>query len=122
MPKTVLFVDDDAGWCARVSASLTNAGYDVRTARDASEAMACADGIDLGLIVLDLNLKGESGLMLMRFLKENHPGVPIILFTAFDHDDVTIQSMLGMGANRYLPKTDVDHLIVTVGSYLKPGA
>lgn len=120
MPKTILFVDDDEVSCTRVSNSLTQAGYEVVAVRDASEAMSCADQLDLGLLILDLNLKGESGLMLMKFLKQNHPGVPILLFTGLDHDDNTIQTMLSMGADRYLPKKNLQQLIVTVGGYLEP--
>lgn len=119
MPKTVLFVDDDELSCARVSAALEKAGFTVMTARDASQAMECADGMDLGLLILDLNLKGESGLMLMKFLKQNHPGIPVLLFTGLDHDDASIQSMLSMGADRYLPKKNLQQLIVAVGGYLK---
>src|SRR5512133_1030631 len=110
MRKTVLFVDDDEVWCARATAALQSAGYAVQTAQNASEAMAIADGINLGLLILDLNLKGENGLMLMKFLKENHPGVPVIIFTGVNHDDVSIQAMLAMGANRYLTKNDVNQL------------
>ena len=120
MAKMVLFVDDDEVSCTRVSAALKNAGYEVTTARDATEAMTHADGIDLGLIILDLNLKGESGLMLMKFLRQNHPGIPIVLFSGLENDDVAIRSMLAMGADRYLPKKNLDQLIVTVGGYLKP--
>jgi DNA-binding response OmpR family regulator len=121
MPKTVLFVDDDEVWCSRVSASLEKAGYTVKTANDATQAMTMADSLDLGLLILDLDLQGENGLTLMQFLKENHPGIPILLFTGLEYDDASIHSMLAMGANRYLPKTNVEELIVVVGTYLKPG-
>ena len=119
MAKKVLLVDDDEMWLSRVSASFKETGYDLVTASDASQAMAAADNADLGLIVLDLNLQGESGLMLMKFLKQNHPRVPILLFTCLDHDDKAIRTMLEMGADQYLPKRSVEELIVTVGAYFK---
>jgi hypothetical protein len=55
-------VDDDADWRKAASLALEGAGYGVITAKDASEAMEQGEACKLGLIVLDLNLGGESGL------------------------------------------------------------
>jgi DNA-binding response OmpR family regulator len=120
MSRKVLFIDDDKNWREIVSTSLTEAGYEVLTAADATEGMAEAEGTALALIILDLNLAGESGLMLMRFLHRNHPQVPIILFTGMDHDDEAIRKMLKEGAVQYLPKGGIEELILTVGSYVPP--
>lgn len=119
MSKRVLLVDDDQAWLKLAAQSLLNAGYSVLEARDATQALHRAEGADLGLIVLDLNLAGESGLILMKFLKRNYPEVPILLCTALDHDDTTIRSMLDMGADQYIHKGSIEELLVTVGMYLQ---
>src|ERR1043165_3805695 len=98
MSKQVLLIDDDQGWLRLATLTLQNAGYSVLGALNASEALQVADGPQLGLIVLDLNIAGESGLILMKFLKRNHPEVPVLLCTALEHDDTTIRAMLDMGA------------------------
>jgi len=119
MSKQVLLIDDDQSWQGLVGEFLQESGYSVLPARNASEAMQKADGADLGLIILDLNLAGESGLTLMKFLKHNHPGVPILIHTALEHDDSTVRAMLDMGADQYLRKGTVDELLVTIGTYFK---
>src|SRR6185369_9237509 len=119
MGTTILFIDDDPQWRQTVSASLQNAGYDVIAAKDASEAMEKGQGAKLGLIILDLNLGGESGLSLMKYLKHNPPGVPILLFTGLEHDDTTIRTMLDQGADQYVRKGSLEELIVTVGTYFR---
>ncbi len=119
MAKKVLFIDDDKHWREVVEAGLTAAGYEVLVAEDASVGMQKADGVDLGVIVLDLDLAGESGLSLMKYLKRNHPGVPILLFTGMEHDDTVIQAMLNQGADEYLRKDSLDQLLVSVGVYLR---
>jgi len=101
------------------SAALQGAGYEVVTAQDASEAMEIADGLNLGLIILDLNLAGESGLTFMKYLRHNHPDVPILLFTGMEHDDSTVRAMLDQGADQYLRKGSSEELIVTVGAYFR---
>ena len=120
MPLKILFIDDDADWRQAVSGALEAAGYQITTAKDASEAMEQGES-QLGLIILDLNLAGESGLTLMKYLRHNHPGVPILLFSGMEHDDSTVRAMLDQGADQYLRKTGVEELVVTVGSYLRPG-
>ncbi len=120
MEPKVLFIDDDPDWRKAASLALEGAGYGVIAAKDASEAMEQGDGCKLGLIVLDLNLAGESGLTLMKFLRHNYPGVPILLFTGLEHDDSTVRAMLDEGADQYMRKSGVEELVVTVGTYLRP--
>jgi DNA-binding response OmpR family regulator len=119
MDKKVLFIDDDPNWREIAHASLEDAGYSVITAKDASEAMEQAQAESLGLIILDLNLAGESGLNFMAYLRHNHPDVPILLFTGMEHDDTTVRAMLNQGADQYLRKSSIEELIVTVGTYFR---
>src|SRR5207248_4575758 len=114
MSKQVLLIDDDQSWLRLASVALQQSGYAVLGAADASEAMRKADGASLGLIVLDLNLGGESGLTFMKFLKHNHPGVPILIHSAMEHDDSTIRAMLDLGADQYVHKGELEELLVTV--------
>ncbi len=114
MAKKILFVEDTSDWRSMVQSFLELKGFEVITAQDASEAMAKTEGVDLGLIILDLNLAGESGMMLMRFLKRNNPEVPILLYTGLEHDDATITAMLRQGADRYLRKGSLEELLQTV--------
>jgi DNA-binding response OmpR family regulator len=119
MDAKVLFIDDDPSWREMAVTTLQGAGYSVVAAQDGSEAMAKAQNNLLGLIILDLNLAGESGLTLMHYLRRNHPDVPILLFTGMVHDDSTIRAMLDQGADQYLRKGSSEELIVTVGTYFR---
>ena len=117
--KKILYVDDEADWRAIVATALEAAGFDVCTVKDASEAMAKAEDGSLGLVILDLNLAGENGLMLLKFLRFNHPEVPVLLYTGMAHDDTAVVSMLDQGADQYLPKGSMQELIVAVGAYFR---
>ena len=108
--KKILHVDDDKDWCDVVTTALHDSGYEVLTAADATEAMRSAEGAKLSLIILDLDLAGENGLVLMKFFKRNQPGVPIILYTGTTHDDDDIQQMLQQGAYQYVQKGPLEDL------------
>ncbi|HWQ90649.1 MAG TPA: response regulator [Clostridia bacterium] len=118
MGKSVLYIDDDPAWLARVSQGLNAAGYEVLTAQNSGEALPHTEGLGLGLIILDTNLAGEDSFLLMKFLKHNQPDVPVLLYSAEAHDDATVTKMLEQGADQYLRKGAVEELIVTAGSYL----
>ena len=112
--KKILFVDDERDWRAVVSATLKEIGHETLVAKNASEAMKQADGTELGLIILDLDLAGEDGLSLMRYLKRNHPGVPVIIYSGLDHDEEAIQKILKQGAAQYLRKGTLEELTQVV--------
>lgn len=110
MGKKVLFVDDENDWRFMAETFLKDAGYEILTAKDGSEALLKSEGVTLSLIIVDVNLAGENGVMLMTFLKRNHPEVPIILYTGLDHDEGAVRAMLKAGAHRYLRKTTLEDL------------
>jgi len=114
MAKTVLFVDDENDWRFMASTSLEEAGFRVLTAASGTEALLVSNGVRLNAIVLDINLAGENGIVFMEFLKRNHPGVPVLLYTAMDHDPAAIEAMLKKGAHQYLRKGSMQSLLAAV--------
>jgi DNA-binding response OmpR family regulator len=114
MVKKILFVDDEPDWRTTVETWLKDAQYDVLLAGDATEAMQFAEGAKLGLIILDLNLGGEKGISLVKYLRRNHPDVPILLYTGMEHDDFQITKMLEQGAHQYLQKGSRQELLSAV--------
>lgn len=115
----ILFVDDEEHWRSRASASLTEAGFDVVTASDGSQAMNEAGAAPMSLMVVDEDLAGESGVMLARFLRYNHPGVPTILYTSTEPDTEKTQKLMSQAADQCLPKSSIEELIVNVGCYVR---
>ena len=117
--QKILFVDDEKHWRDKVSASLAEAGFDVLAASDGSEAMRQAADPCLGLMIVDEDLAGESGIMLSKFLRRNHPDVPTMLYTSTEHDADTTLNLMKQGADQCLPKGSMEELIVNVGCYVR---
>jgi two-component system, OmpR family, response regulator len=102
----LLVVDDDREIRTLISQFLTKHGYRVSSARDGAEMMQVLDSSRIDLIVLDLMMPGEDGLVLCRRLRAQ-PGpsgaIPIIMLTAMGEETDRIVG-LEMGADDYLPK------------------
>ena len=115
-PKKVLFVDDENDWRFMATIYLKESGYEVLTASNGEEAMLLAQGAKPDLILLDLHLAGESGLDVMKLLKQKASHVPIILYTGRDHDNDTVKLMLRQGAYSYLRKGTMGEMLQAVQS------
>jgi two-component system phosphate regulon response regulator OmpR len=99
---TVLVVDDDQTVREMMLDYLSSHGFDV-TQAESGEAMRAALKLRVpDVVLLDLNLPGEDGLSLARYLRENYE-VGIIMVTAAGD---TVDRIVGleMGADDYLAK------------------
>ena len=116
--QTIFVVDDDADARDMVGDYLRMHGFD---------AVLCDGGTDLRealkhatpeLVVLDLNMPGEDGLSLIRFLKQTC-GCPIIMLTATAS---TIDRVVGLelGADDYVAKPcELRELVARIRSILR---
>ena len=121
MAKKILLVDDDKDWRLLVDSSLRESGYEVITATDVTEAMAHMDQDQLDLLILDLDLAGENGLLLMEFLNVNRPALPIIVYSSFPEDDEASSNLTNERAQLYLQKGSMKELVEAIESILRGG-
>src|SRR5216110_3060295 len=100
--QSVLVVEDEASIASFVSLYLKNAGYEVRTASNGTEALASAQSDHPSLIVLDLMLPDIDGIEICRRIRQKSD-VPILMLTARDED---VDKIIGLevGADDYMTK------------------
>lgn len=104
-PQTVLVVDDHPLFRKGVAQLLAmDAGiHVVGEAGNKAEALKLAAQHDPDLILLDVNLKGESGLDILAALKEEDPSRRVVMLTVSDAPEDLIGSIRA-GADGYLLK------------------
>ena len=100
--KRVLVVDDEEAILKVVDYALTEAGYEVHTARDGNGAEFMYSQVNPDLVILDLMLPGKSGLDIARDLRASSD-VPIIMLSARG-DEVDRVLGLEFGADDYVTK------------------
>src|SRR5262245_43910761 len=83
--KTILIVEDNDLNMKRVHALMETRGYKVLMARDGVEGLKQAREHRPDLIIMDIQLPGVSGLVVVKSIKddENLKDIPIIAVTAF---------------------------------------
>ncbi|GII81548.1 DNA-binding response regulator [Sphaerisporangium rufum] len=82
----------------------TDEAFDVvGEAADGPEALALARRTGPDLVLMDLRMPGMSGAELIRRLRDQRPGVKILVLTTFD-DDSDVLPAIAQGATGYLLK------------------
>ncbi|WP_407169015.1 response regulator [Bradyrhizobium sp. ORS 111] len=98
----LLIVDDDKELCSLLSKFFSRHGYRVSIAHNGSEMASILEASRVNLVILDLMLPGDDGLVLCRRLRATST-LPIIMLTAMG-DEVDRIVGLEMGADDYLAK------------------
>jgi two-component system KDP operon response regulator KdpE len=98
----ILVVEDDPRVQHLLRQQLAARGYQVQVVDNAEEALDLVADDEPTVMLVDINLPGESGLELCRQVRE-WSSVPIILLTAIDTPETKIQG-LQLGADDYVTK------------------
>ena len=117
---TLLVVDDEPELRSLLAEYFGRHGYAVEVAADAAAARrAMAEGCRPRLAILDINMPGENGLSLARWLREAHPRVALVMLTTAS-DTVDRVVGLELGADDYVPKPfEMRELLARVRAVLR---
>lgn len=117
----LLVVDDDDRIRTLLQRFLEAKGHRVSAARDAAQARRFLQSMAFDLIVLDVMMPGESGLDLLRAVREEIR-TPAILLTALGETHSRIEG-LKAGADDYLPKPfEPEELALRIEAVLRRSA
>ena len=115
----VLVVDDEPELRSLLAEYFGRHGFDVRTAADAAQARLAVAERAPAIAILDINMPGENGLSLARWLRESHPRTGLVMLTTAGE---SIDRIVGLelGADDYLPKPfEIRELLARVRAVLR---
>jgi two-component system, NarL family, response regulator DegU len=99
-----MLVDDHTVLREGLRRSLEAAGLDVvAEVGDGLEVLAAARASNPDIVLMDLSLPGQDGLVATRQLKEYMPDLPVVILTMFA-DEQTVREAFAAGADGYLLK------------------
>lgn len=111
--RIVLVVDDQKGMCWVLSKILSGAGYSVRTAESAGEALAIARGEEVRAAIIDYRLPDRNGCHLFADLRQVRPSLIAVLITSYGSNQLR-EEALKLGFLAYFDKPFPDHLLLEV--------
>ena len=79
----IWIIDDEPAICYALKTNLEDERHQVQVFSSAEPAIKALKKQPPDLILLDVRLPGTSGLEVLEKLKVEHPGLPVILMTAF---------------------------------------
>jgi two-component system nitrogen regulation response regulator GlnG len=112
--NAVWVVDDDRSIRWVLEKALAREGIAHKSFASVYEVTQALQHGEPQVIVTDIRMPGESGLVLLGKLKESHPTVRVIIMTAYSDLDSAVAAFQG-GAFEYLPKPfDIDHALALI--------
>ena len=114
--KTILLVDDDESIQLLYQEELKEAGYNVVSVYDGSEALAVFTRTAPDLVILDIQMPGLNGIEVLRQIKMVDSSVPVILNSAYQEFK---QDLGAWASDEYVVKSsDISELMAAVQKHL----
>lgn len=101
--KNVLVIDDDEKICWAFEQFLEEEGYVPSIANNAEEGLKRIAAERPDVVLLDVKLPGMSGLEALAQIRARHPAVIVIIITAYDDVETTVEAMR-LQAFDFVPK------------------
>ena len=105
--EPILVIDDDTQLLKLLEIRLVSEGYQVVTAENAVQAKKRLATQRISMVLSDLRMPGEDGLMLLDFINAEYPSIPVIIMTAHGSINDAVEATEN-GALGFLTKP-IDH-------------
>lgn len=118
MSNRILLADDDSSILMLLSDVLGDSGYTVVTASSGEESLNILKSQSFDMIILDIMMKGMSGLEVCRKIRDT-VSCPILFLSAKDTSKDIVNG-LSLGADDYLTKPFVlEELVARINAHLR---
>ncbi|MCK5836476.1 MAG: sigma-54-dependent Fis family transcriptional regulator [Desulfobacula sp.] len=101
--KKILIADDEKNVRRLLKEILTEKGYHVTLVENGKLAIEHMDAMEVDLVFMDIRMPVMDGLAAIKIISKKHPGIPVIMMTAFAGVDTAVEAMK-LGAYNYISK------------------
>ena len=106
----ILVVDDEVEVVRLLKDFLTSKGYEVYTALNGAEALACVKEVKPDIVLLDIIMPGMGGIDTLKEIKKIDPTTAVIMVTAVIDEELANRAVK-LGAFDYITKPiNIDYL------------
>jgi two-component system, OmpR family, response regulator len=118
-PINVLVVDDEPVLAELVSMALRYEGWEISTAGDGTSAISSARENPPDVVVLDVMLPDMSGLDVLHELRQQIPGLPLLLLTAKDSVEDRIAGLTAGGDDYVTKPFSLEEVVLRLRALLR---
>jgi DNA-binding NtrC family response regulator len=119
MAKSILIIDDEKTIRWSLGEALGESGYDVTDADGVAEGVRAFRDKSPDLVLLDMKLPDGSGIDVLKSVKAEDPGVPVIMMTAYGEVETAVEAMKCGAYDFILKPYALEKLKVTIGNALE---
>lgn len=111
---TILWADDEIDLLKPHLMFLRSKGYDVVAVNNGPDALALTDENPPDLIILDENMPGLTGLETLNRLKMSHPGIPVIMITKSEEENIMDQAVGSKIADYLIKPVNPNQILLSI--------
>ena len=119
MPRKILIIDDEKAIRWSLGEAFKNEGYDVEEAENGTKGIKQFQKDPADLVLLDLKLPDTDGLSVLKKLKEEEAGVPVIMMTAYGEVETAVEALKGGAYDFLLKPFQLEKIKVSVKNALE---
>lgn len=121
----ILVIDDEQDVRDTIRMQLESANYNVLEAENGEEAIKILRSednmVNVGVILCDIRMPKVNGLECIAFFREQAPGIPTVVITAFPDAEMAAE-LMSKGLKDYLVKpVERERLLAVVGKMVAAG-
>ena len=107
----ILIVDDEPTIGTLLSRYLRDAGYQCRKVKSVPQAKEVLQEFEVDLLLTDINMPGENGIDLIRYVKKHYPDIAIVVVSVIDNPDA-VKKALALDVYGYIVKPFTRNLLL----------
>jgi DNA-binding response OmpR family regulator len=108
----ILLVDDETDLTATLVERLSIRGFRATAVQTGDEALAAIRGNSFDVVVLDIKLKGEDGLDVMKKIRQTDKTLPVILLTGHMSKEASDEGFEGGAIDYVIKPIDIEEFIL----------
>lgn len=110
----ILIVDDTKPARKPTEILLRAKGHQVFTADDGAEALTTCRNMDLDLVITDIRMPRMDGLTLLKHIKEEKPGLDVIIVTGYGDVNSSVEALRYGAANYIMKPVNLEEMAMAV--------
>lgn len=118
--KRIFIVEDDNMTIEILKFIFIKEGYELLISKDGLDAIERIPKEMPDLVITDIMLPMKSGLEVIKFIKDNHPDIPVIALSALSEEERTVTDAFKLGVDDFIAKPFTpNELLLRAKRYLK---